>query len=187
MQLYKKLNFEEHLNKVESKVNKSIGIICKLQNVLPRSALLTFYKSFIRPLLDYGDIIYDQVFNELFNVKMESLQYNATLAITEAIARSSTEKIYEKLGLECLKSQCWYRKMSFLYKVLEHESPSYFFNTTPCSNRQRQTRNSDNIPSFFVKNDYFKNSFSASAITEWNKLDCYISNADSFEDFKKGV
>ena len=30
MQLDKKLNFEEHLEKVESKVNKTIGIIRKL-------------------------------------------------------------------------------------------------------------------------------------------------------------
>ena len=43
------------------------------------------------------------------------------------------------------------------------------------------------IPSFFVKYDYFKNSFFPSEITEWNKLDCYISNADSFECFKKRI
>ena len=62
IQLDKKLNFEEQLKKVESKVNKTTGIIRKLQNVLPRSALLTIYKSFIRPHLDYGDIIYDKAF-----------------------------------------------------------------------------------------------------------------------------
>ena len=59
MQLDKKLNFEEHFHKVESKVNKTIGIIRKLQNVLQRSALLTIYKSFIRLHLDYGDIVHD--------------------------------------------------------------------------------------------------------------------------------
>ena len=186
MQLDKKLNFEEQLKKVESNVNKTIGIIHKLQNVLPRSALLTIYKSFIRPHLDYGDIIYDKAFNESFHAKLESLQYNATLAITGAIKGSSTEKIYEELGLESLKSRRWYRKMSFLYKVLKSESPSYLFNTIPSSNnRQHQTRNSGNIPSFFAKHDYFKNSFFPSAITEWNKLDCYIRSADSFKVFKK--
>ena len=75
--------------------------------------------------------------------------------------------------------------MSFLYKVLKSESPSYLFNTIPNSNRQHQTRNSGNIPSFFAKHDYFKNSFFPSAITEWNKLDCYIRSADSFKVFKK--
>ena len=92
MQLDKKLNFEEHFHKVESKVNKTIGIIRKLQNVLPRSALLTIYKSFIRLHLDYGDIVHDKAFNESFHAKLESLQYKATLAITGAIRGSSIEK-----------------------------------------------------------------------------------------------
>ena len=115
IQLDKKLNFEEQLKKVESNVNKTIGIIRKLQNVLPRSTLLTIYESFIRPHLDYGDIIYDKAVNESFHAKLESLQYNATLAITGAIRGSSTEKIYEELNLEFLKSRRWYRKMRFLY------------------------------------------------------------------------
>ena len=167
MQLDKKLNFKEHLKKVESEVSKTISIIRELQNVLPRSALLIIYKSFIRPHLDYGDIIYDKAFNESSQAKLESLQYNATLAITGAIRGSSTEKSFEELGLESLKSRRCYRKMSFLYKVLKSESPSYPFNAIPNSNnRQHRTRNSSNIPSFFAKHDYFKNSFFRSTITE---------------------
>ena len=99
--------------------------------------------------------------------------------------RSSTEKSYEELGLDSLKSSRWYRKMSFLYKVIKSESPSYLFNTIPNSNnRQHQTRNQGNISSFFVKHDY-QNSLFPSAITEWKKLDFYIRNADSFKVFKK--
>ena len=89
---------------------KTNGIIRKLQNVLPRLALLTIYKSYIRPHLNYVDIIYDKAFNESFHAKLESLQYNATLAITGAIKGSSDEKIYEELGLESLKLRHWYRK-----------------------------------------------------------------------------
>ena len=54
------LSFEDHLKMIINKVNKTMGILRKLQNILPRSALLTIYKSFIRPHIDYGDIIYDQ-------------------------------------------------------------------------------------------------------------------------------
>ena len=53
--------------------------------------------------------MYDKAFNESFHAKLESLQYNATLAITGAIRRSSTEGNYEELGLESLKSRRWYR------------------------------------------------------------------------------
>ena len=99
MQLDKKLNFEERFRKVESKVNKTMGTIRKFIKVLPRLAHLTIYNSFISPHLDYGYIICDKVFNESFRAKLDSFQYNATLAITEAIRGSSTEKNYKVLGL----------------------------------------------------------------------------------------
>ena len=43
---------------------KGIGIFKKLSKTLPWHALITIYKSFVRPHLDYGDIIYDQPNNE---------------------------------------------------------------------------------------------------------------------------
>ena len=46
MQLDNKLDFEEHLSKVQSKVNKTMDIR-KLQNILPQLALLKIDKSFI--------------------------------------------------------------------------------------------------------------------------------------------
>ena len=79
------------------RVNKTIGLLRKLQNILPRSALLTIYKSFIRPHLDYGDIIYDQAYNKSFHQKLELLQQNACLAITGAIRGTPREKLYEEL------------------------------------------------------------------------------------------
>ena len=88
-----------------SKACKGIGVIRKLHYVLPRHSLLTIYKSFIRPHLDYGDIIYDQPNNQAFSNKLEAVQYNAALAITGAIRGTSKTKIYQELGLESLKSQ----------------------------------------------------------------------------------
>ena len=53
------LSFEEYLKTIFRKANKTIGLIRKLRNSLPRPSLMTLYKSSIRPHLDYGDIIYD--------------------------------------------------------------------------------------------------------------------------------
>ena len=97
-----KLTFEEHLKNVFNKTNKTIGLLKKLSNLLPRQALVTIYKAFIRPHLDYGDVLYDQAFNNSFHAKMESIQYNACLAITEAIRGTSREKIYQELGPSAL-------------------------------------------------------------------------------------
>ena len=75
--------------------NETIGLLSKLQNILPREPLLTIYKSFVRPHLDYDDVIYDQHCNNSFHQKLESIQYNAALAITGAIRGSSREKLYQ--------------------------------------------------------------------------------------------
>ena len=69
-----RLTFDEHLTNVSNKISKTIGLLRKLQNILPRPALLTIYKCFIRPHLDYGDIIYDQAYNLSFHQKLESIQ-----------------------------------------------------------------------------------------------------------------
>ena len=55
-----RLSFEKHLEIVLCKINKIIGLIHRLQNLLPRTALITLYKAFVCPHLDYGNIIYDQ-------------------------------------------------------------------------------------------------------------------------------
>ena len=81
--------------------------------MLPREALLTIYKSFIRPHFDYGDVIYDQSYNDLFHAKLESYQHKAALALTGAINRSSTEKLYQELRIEQLRSRHWFRITMF--------------------------------------------------------------------------
>ena len=68
-------------------------MIKKLSNTLPRDALLTIYKSFVRPYVDYGDIIYDQPQNGSFSSKLEGIQYNAALAITTAIRGTSKTRL----------------------------------------------------------------------------------------------
>ena len=104
------LNFNEHISSTLSIVTKLTAALRKLQTVLPRHSLLTIYKAFIRPHLDYCDVIYDKIFNESWHKKLESAQYNAALAITGAIRGTDTEKLYQELGLESLRNRLKLRK-----------------------------------------------------------------------------
>ena len=47
----------ECLNNVLNKVKKTIGLLRKLQIIFSRSTLITIYKAFVRPHLDYRDIL----------------------------------------------------------------------------------------------------------------------------------
>ena len=96
MHLDEKLNFNTYIKEKIAKANKGIGVICKLAHTLPRESLVTIYKSFVRPHIDYGDITYDQHNNDSFCDMIEGVQYNAALAITGAIKGTSQLKLYKK-------------------------------------------------------------------------------------------
>ena len=128
-----------------------------MQTFLPRNSLLTIYKSFIRPLLDYADMIYDQPSNASFSKRIESVQCNAAIAITGAIIGSSREKLYQELGLEYLYRRRWARRLCLLYKVFSTGQPSYIYDLLPPLRSSRQHVNSFNIVT--CKSEYFKNSF----------------------------
>ena len=101
-----KLSFDEHLKSVLKKISKTVGLLRKFQGILPRTfflkhpSLITIYKLFVRPHLDYGGIIYDyiQTFNESFHKRIESIEYNAAIAITGAIRGSSSEKLHQEFA-----------------------------------------------------------------------------------------
>ena len=78
---------------------------------LPRSSLLTIYKSFVRPHLDYGDVIYDQPNNSSLSDKIE--------------------KLYQELGLESLRNRRWLRRTSYLYKIISTKLPPYLYDLIP--------------------------------------------------------
>ena len=94
-----KLDFLEHLKNIQAKVNKPIALLldATLIMVAPYMTKLTMI---------------------LFIKKLESIQYDAALAITGAIRGTSSEKLYQGLGLKSLQQRRWYLKLcTFLITV----------------------------------------------------------------------
>ena len=83
---------QQHLNDVLSKVNKAIGLLHMFQAVLPRQSL-RHIKDLLEPILTTGILFMTKVYNGPFHQKMESVQYNAALAITGAVRSTSGEKL----------------------------------------------------------------------------------------------
>ena len=119
-----------------SKAKKGIGIIRKLNKALPQHSLITIYKSFVRPHLDYGDIIYDQPNKESLNQKIERIQYNAALAIRR-----------------------WFRKLCTFYKIKATVVPQNFSDLIPQTNHLYNTCAAENVTIFYSRTNAFKYSF----------------------------
>ena len=87
--------FEDHYKTVLSKTNRTLELLHKLQNLLPIEAFITIYKAFVRPHVDYGDVLFHEAFSTSSHEKLEYIQDSACLALTGTVRGSSKEKLYE--------------------------------------------------------------------------------------------
>ena len=70
-----------HINRVIAKADKRLNVIRRCQQVLPRSCKEMLYKTTIRQVLDYGDIIYDECLKSESDA-IEKCQRKAALICT---------------------------------------------------------------------------------------------------------
>ena len=112
---------------------------------------------------------------------IESVLYNAALAITSTIRGSSREKLYQEPGLESLHDRRqWYRKLCFYYKIRHNDCPQYLAQLLPTEQPSCYSLRSNCTSSFtYIRTERFKSSFFPSCIFNWNQLDPAIQNSSS--------
>ena len=151
---------------------------------MPRDSLVTIYKSFIRPHLDYADVIFDKPSNVTFSNRIELAQCNAALAITGTIRGSSKEKLYQELEFETIKERRWFRRLCCFYKILNNQTPGYLYSLLSPPNRHYNRRKYCKIRQIFCRTETFSNSFLPLTIREWNTSIC---QAPSYSVFRKAL
>ena len=154
---------------------------------LSRKSLLTIYKSFVRPNLDYTDIIYDKPFNESFKRKIEMVQYKAALTITGAIKGTSRDRLYQELDLESLEDRRWPRRLFFFHKIILGLLPSYlhtYHKTVSEGVYLTRSTTQNKIKPILARIKLFENSFFLYCIKEWSKLNDKIRNIKPINKFK---
>ena len=81
---------------------------------MSRDVLDQIYKLYVRPHLDYGDIIYHRYGPEFkleFTKMLEPSRYSPALAVSDAWRWTNTEKLYEELWWGILYYRRWYRRL----------------------------------------------------------------------------
>ena len=155
--------------------------------MLPRTCLLTIYKAFVRPHLDYVDNIYQKPDDESLKDWLEKVQYNTALIIIDAIRGTLQERTYNELGLESPADRQWYRRITFIYKIVKNLAPKYLqsYLLTQALN-EYSTRSTKKkllipLPSRALS---FSNTFFPYCINDWNKLHGNLKKANSIYKFK---
>jgi hypothetical protein len=82
------------------------------------------YFSFIRPILQYGDVVWDMQTRYFIN-KIEYVQSEAARIVTGGTKLTSIQKLYEETGWEKLLERREKHKLILLYKIVNNQAPGY--------------------------------------------------------------
>ena len=109
------------------------------------------------------------------------------MPITGAIKGTSQLKIYNGLGFESLKFRRWFRRLCVFYKIKTTQTPKYLYKLLPTESHTYNTRNIENVETFYCRNDVSKCTFFSYMMVEWNILDINLRNAKSFLIFRNSL
>ena len=178
-----------HINYIKEKAWARINIMRKLKYLLDRKSLETIYISFIRPVIEYADTIWDNC-TQNDKQELEKIQLEAARISTGATKFISIQKLYEETGWEPLETRRKKHKLVLFFKMYNHLTPPYLSSLVPplISNFSRYNlRNANDIQTIDSRTTLYFNSFLPSVIRDWNSLPYGNRNADSLYSFKRQI
>jgi len=168
----------------------------QLKKWVAHEVLENIYKLYVRPNLDYADIIYhkaeevDTTFyknnNNNYMKHIEQIQYEAARIITGAWKGTDRVRLYENLGWESLNERRVMRKLCIVYETLDTKFPNYLYKILEKQFEGVDSRRSNKLRPMYGSAS-FRLSFFPSTIKDWNKLDNNIREAKSKLIFKKRI
>ena len=96
----------------------------KSRTFLDSYSLEKNYISFIRPLMEYADVIWDNQKQNLIN-KLENIQLNAVRIVTGGTRLTSHDSLYEETNCEKLKDRRNNHKLVLFHKMNYNKTPQY--------------------------------------------------------------
>ena len=97
MTLSTSLSGSRHIYLAELRASKRVNILKRLKFSMGRNSLIHIYQTMIRPILEYGCIIYDNCTSGEAEL-LESVQLGAARVCTGALWNTSKYKLLEELG-----------------------------------------------------------------------------------------
>ena len=180
-------SWNNHVKMLQDKTFKRLGAFRRHKFNLDRRSLSKLYLTFIRPLLEYGDIIWDNCSIENKR-NLENNQLDAARILTGATELCSTQKLYNDTGLELLNSRRSKHKLCQLYKMINNLTPHYLQQLLP-QRVQHQSRYSlRNINNFSIpgaRTTLHFYSFLLSTLRQWNMLEQDIRDSSTLYSFKR--
>lgn len=153
-------------------------------HLAPTSTKLLAYKTFIRPILEYGNTVWFP--HTVTNIKkIEKVQRKAIRFIHNKFKLAdSPTTLLAVSGLPTLETRAKQARLKFLYQLLHNYFKIDVSNYVEYSQtRATRHQHTNTLLEYKCNNDAFKYSFFPVAIHEWNLLTPFTTNAQSLCDF----
>ena len=145
------------------------------------------YKSFIRPSLEYGDIIWNNLDLDRIN-QLESVQKECIRVITGLTRSCTLHNLYSESGFQPLSSRRKNHKLCMFYKIKNGLVPEFLLNKLPpmaATRNHYNVRHRDLFTPIRCNTKLYRNSFFPSTVREWNELPTHVRDSPSLEAFKQ--
>ena len=187
--LNSELTWKDHVSYTCKRVSKRLGLLHKFKRKLNRATLSKLYLCWIRPIIEYCSVCYDNL--PIYDVnQLEKLQRRAAVICTGALSRTETVKILADLGWPLLSSRRKSSKLILMYKIVNRLTPQYLFDDyqqTQTFNTTRHLRTTNRVSVPFSRTLKHKNSFFPSTLKLWNELTSDLADSPSLNKFKLGL
>ena len=176
-----------HINYIKKKAWARLHLLQKFKFVLDRKSLETLYLSFIRPLLEYGSLVFDNCTTHEKS-ELDKINIEAARVVTGTTKLVPINKLLNEIGWQTLEERRTMQKLTMLYRIQNDLTPTYLKDALPVRDTLRYNfRSVDDIPTLPCRTNLYYNSFFPFSIRAWNTLPSEIQHAPSLNHFKKSL
>ena len=128
------LSWRAHIFKIYEKASKRLNILKGIKFKVDRSTLRKLYKSLVRPLMEYADVLWDACIYGCTDSEsdlLEHVQYEAAKIVTGAMKGTSKQRLMQEIGWEDLKTRRAIHKLLLYFKIVNNLCPSYLVDLLP--------------------------------------------------------
>jgi hypothetical protein len=183
------LTWTDHIANLASKAAKCVGLLRRICREVPRDCLETLYKSMIRPILEYGDIIFDGSADSSLK-RLEYVQRQAGITCTGAYKHTKHQNLLEELGWPPLSLRRKHHRLNIMFKLQRGLAPIYLKSRCPPLTMDRTNynlRSGVNVTMPQVRTTTYQKSFFPQTINDWNELGRTTREVRSLSTFKEKI
>ena len=164
----KTCTWTENIDNISKKAWVRLNLLRSLKSRVSQKALEKMYISFIVPVLEYCDSVWDNASTKS-KKKLDAIHIEAGRIISGATKLCSVEKLLVEFRWDTLQNRRNKHKLVFFYGLY----PNYLRDLVPSHVQETSNynlRNANNIQTFASNTNLFYNSFFPSSVRAWNSL-----------------